>query len=187
MPSVFVAIAIAIVPVLGSLITYGITTAFIVQLVAGLIRSGYAGLSFSKNLAIVTVVMLATAAAHLVQIALWAVVLLLVGEVATIDRAFYVSAQNYTALGYGDILLSEQWRLLGPLEAINGLMSFGLSTAVMFAVMNRLITDRLRFQLRHFQQAPRSQESCRRPVNERTSAERRAHQCQAHSNRIDAT
>jgi len=187
MRNVFVAIAIAIVPVLGSLLSYGIATAFIVQLAAGLIRSGYAGLSFWKNLTIVTVVMLATAAAHLVQIALWAVVLLLVGGASSFDRAFYVSAQNYTALGYGDILLSEQWRLLGPLEAINGLMSFGLSTAVMFAVMNRLITDRLRFQLRHVQEAPRAQETCRRTVNDRASAERRAHQCQAHSNRIDAT
>ena len=48
-------------------------------------------------------------------------------------------------IGYGDINLSDRWRLLGPLEAINGLLLFGLSTAVMFAVMSRLIT--IRFHL----------------------------------------
>jgi hypothetical protein len=92
------------------------------------------------------VVTLVTAAAHVVQIALWAVALVMVGEVSAFEKAFYCSAENYTALGYGDIVLSERWHLLGPLEAINGLLLFGLSTAVMFAVMSRLITNRLRFK-----------------------------------------
>ncbi|MGO9466172.1 MAG: ion channel [Isosphaeraceae bacterium] len=52
--------------------------------------------------------------------------------------------QSYTALGYGDVLLSERWRLLGPLEAINGLLFFGLSTAVLFAIMSQMIAHRLR-------------------------------------------
>jgi hypothetical protein len=56
---------------------------------------------------------------------------------------------SYTSLGYGDIVLSGQWRVLGPLEAINGLLLFGLSTAVMFAVMSHLIMDRIRLQLGH--------------------------------------
>jgi hypothetical protein len=66
----------------------------------------------------------------------------------TAERAFYFSAENYTALGYGDIMLSDRWRLLGPLEAINGLLLFGLSTAVMYAVMSRLITNRLQLNER---------------------------------------
>ena len=70
----------------------------------------------------------------------------MVGEMSTFEKSFYYSAENYTALGYGDIILSEQWRLLGPLEAINGLLLFGLSTAVMFAVMSRLIATRLHLQ-----------------------------------------
>ena len=93
-------------------------------------------------------VALITAAAHLTEIALWAVVFLLCGEISTFEKAFYFSAENYTALGYGDIVLSERWRLLGPLEAINGLLLFGLSTALMFAVMSRLIANRLH-QLGH--------------------------------------
>jgi hypothetical protein len=89
------------------------------------------------------VVTLVTAAAHLTEIALWAVALLAIGEMSTFEKAFYVSAENYTALGYGDIVLSDRWRLLGPLEAINGLLLFGVSTAAMFAVLSRLVAHRL--------------------------------------------
>jgi hypothetical protein len=132
---------------LGSLLSYGMATALIVHIVVRLIRSGYTGLGFWKNVAVMMIVTLVTAAAHLVQIALWAVALLLTGEVSTFETAFYFSAENYTALGYGDIGLSERWRLLGPLEAINGLLLFGLSTAVMFAIMGRLVMNHLRHHL----------------------------------------
>jgi hypothetical protein len=90
------------------------------------------------------IVTLILAAAHLAQIALWALALLLCGQVSGFERAFYVSAQNYTTLCYGDVLLPERGRLLGPLEAMNGLLFFGLSTAVLFAVMSHLIANRLR-------------------------------------------
>jgi hypothetical protein len=122
-------------------------TALIVHLVVRLIRSEYTGLEFWKNVAIMIIVSLVTAAAHLIQIALWAVALLLSGDISTFETAFYYSAENYTALGYGDIILSERWRLLGPLEAIDGLLLFGLSTGVMFAVMSRLVMNHLRHQL----------------------------------------
>lgn len=134
---------------LGSLLTYGMAMALIVHLVVRLIRSGYTGLEFGKNVLVMMIVSLVTAATHLIQIALWAVALLLSGEISTFETAFYYSAENYTALGYGDIILSEQWRLLGPLEAINGLLLFGLSTGVMFAVMNRMILNRLHHLLGH--------------------------------------
>jgi hypothetical protein len=131
---------------LVSLLSYGVATALLVQLVVRLIRSGYHGLVLWKNVVVMTVITLITAAMHLTQIALWAVIFLVCGEISTFEQAFYMSAENYTALGYGDVLLSQRWRLLGPLEAINGLLLFGLSTAVLFAVMSRLITNRLRHQ-----------------------------------------
>jgi hypothetical protein len=131
---------------LVSMLSYGVTTALLLQGVVRLIRSDQAGPGFWKGVVVMAVVSLFTAAMHLTQIALWAVILLVCEEIATFERAFYVSAQNYTALGYGDVLLSERWRLLGPLEAINGLLLFGLSTAVLFAVMSHLIANRLRHQ-----------------------------------------
>ena len=138
------ALLVGIGMLLVSVLSYAMATAFIVYLVVRLIRKGYAGRGFWKNVAVMMIVTLVTAAAHLGAIALWAVALLMVGELSTLEKACYCSAENYTALGYGDIVLSERWRFLGPLEAINGLLLFGLSTAVMFAIMSRLVTNRLR-------------------------------------------
>ena len=53
--------------------------------------------------------------------------------------AFYHSAVNYTTLGYGDIIMTPSWRLLGPLEAADGALMFGVSTAMVFAVIARLM------------------------------------------------
>src|SRR5215472_13303816 len=136
-----------------SLLCYAMTVAIIVGVVERVLRGGHADPGFWKSVAVMMIVTLITAVGHLIQIALWALVYLLCGEMATFETAFYCSAQNYTALGYGDVVLSQRWRLLGPLEAINGLLLFGLSTAVMFAVMSRLITNRLRFQLGHLDEA----------------------------------
>jgi hypothetical protein len=52
--------------------------------------------------------------------------------------AFYHSAVNYTTLGYGDIVMSAQWRPLGPLEAASGVLMGGLAAAVLFAVLTQL-------------------------------------------------
>jgi hypothetical protein len=129
---------------LVSLLCFAMTTTVIVNLAVRLIRLA---LGFWKSVVIMIIVSLITAAAHLIEIALWAAVLLICGEVANFHQAFYCSAQNYTALGYGDIHLSERWQLLGPLEAVNGLLLFGLSTAIMFSVLSNLIAKRLHLEL----------------------------------------
>ena len=126
-----------------SMLSFTVAIVLVVSLMSRVIRAGYSGESFRKNVAIMIVITFVMAAAHLLEIALWATAFCASGEVATFDTAFYFSAVNYTSLGYGDIVLSDRWRLLGPLEAINGLLLFGLSTAVMFAVLSRLVASRL--------------------------------------------
>ncbi len=65
-------------------------------------------------------------------------------QLVAVETAYYHSAVNYSSLGYGDIVMSPHWHLLGPLEAIDGIMMFGLSSALFFALMARLIDRRLR-------------------------------------------
>ena len=77
--------------------------------------------------------------AHLVEIGLWAILLVLCKEFQELGTAYYHSAVIYTTLGYGDLLLSPAWRLLGPLEATNGALMFGVSAAVVFAAVQRLV------------------------------------------------
>ena len=80
--------------------------------------------------------------AHLLGITVWAVVFVLCGELPEFGIAYYHSAVNYTTLGYGDVIMTPSWRLLGPLEAADGALMFGVSTAMIFAVIHRLIQDR---------------------------------------------
>jgi hypothetical protein len=140
----FLILAAGAALLLGGLLSYGAAMTLILHAAAALLRRGYGGWGFWRNVAVMMIVTLILAAAHLAQIALWGLALLLCGQISSFETAFYVSAQNYTTLCYGDVLLPEQWRLLGPVEAMNGLLFFGLSTAVLFAVMSHLIANRLR-------------------------------------------
>jgi len=105
-------------------------------------KRGRAGAGALIDLAIVAAAISFAFVAHLIEIALWAVLLVICGEFQEFGNAFYHSAVNYTTLGYGDLLLTPSWRLLGPLEAANGALMFGVSTAMVFAVIQRLLLAR---------------------------------------------
>jgi hypothetical protein len=79
------------------------------------------------------------AASFLTQIALWAAVFVFLGEFSDFGVAYYHSAVNYATLGYGDMVMSPQARLLGPLEAINGVLMGGFSASTLFAIASRMI------------------------------------------------
>lgn len=128
---------------LCSLLLYAAATTVVVRTTARWLPRDCDEFGFWKTFGGMTIVTLATGAMHLVVISLWAIVYLLCGAMTTFETAFYFSAVNYTALGYGDLILTGPWRILGPLEAINGLLLIGLSTAGMFVVLNRLITNRI--------------------------------------------
>jgi hypothetical protein len=100
--------------------------------------------SYPKNILLLQLVALLLFASHLVNIGLWAVVFCFCGEFERFEAAFYHSAVNYSSLGYGDVVMSPRWRLLGPLETIDGVVMFGVSTALIFAVLARMIERRLK-------------------------------------------
>lgn len=72
------------------------------------------------------------------EIWLWAILYILIGEFETVERALYFSTVTFTTLGYGDTLLNFRWQLLSSLEAMNGVILFGLSTGFAFTVMHRI-------------------------------------------------
>lgn len=80
--------------------------------------------------------------AHLIAIAVWAELFVMLKEFADFGTAYYHSAVNYTTLGYGELVMTASWRLLGPLEAANGMVLFGVTTAMIFAVIWRLAETR---------------------------------------------
>ena len=105
-------------------------------------KLGRAGAGAVIDLAIVALTISFAFVAHLVEIALWAALLIMIGEFQEFGSAYYHSAVNYTTLGYGDLLMTPSWRLLGPLEATNGALMFGVSAAMVFAVIQRLVLTR---------------------------------------------
>jgi hypothetical protein len=127
---------------LASLLSFAVAIALVVSLMSRVIRTHSAEESIWKNVAIMVVITSIMAAAHLLEIGLWAAAFWASSEMSNFEKAFYFSAQNYTTLGCGDVVLSDRWQLLGPLEAINGMLLFGLSTAVMFAALSRLVSGR---------------------------------------------
>jgi voltage-gated potassium channel Kch len=80
--------------------------------------------------------------AHLAQIAAWALAFMWCGEFDDFATAYYHSAVNFASLGYGDIVMSEEWRLLGALEAAVGVMMFGVSAALLFGIIREIIRNR---------------------------------------------
>jgi len=55
------------------------------------------------------------------------------------EPAFYFSAASYATVGYGDVVLPQMWRTLGPVESVIGVLMCGLSTSFLFAVVTRLV------------------------------------------------
>lgn len=76
--------------------------------------------------------------AHLLEVAIWATAYVVVGGVAHDNDSYYLAFVNFTTLGYGDLLPTHRWRLLGPITAANGMLLFGWSTALIFATLTRL-------------------------------------------------
>jgi hypothetical protein len=76
-------------------------------------------------------------ATHALEVLIWAWIYAVV-DAAPIDaHLVYFAFVNYTTLGYGDIVPVERWRLLGPITAMNGVLMFGWSTAVIFEVLRK--------------------------------------------------
>ena len=102
------------------------------------INAGRMTPGFRTDITVMGVVLMVLFAGHEVQFAIWAMLFVYLGEFPSFETAFYHSVVNFTSLGYGDIVMSEKWRLLGALEAANGILMFGLTASSFIAIMTRL-------------------------------------------------
>ena len=99
-----------------------------------------------QSLRLITV-MIATVsflmAAHFIEVLVWALAYAIVDAAPQGTDLIYFAFVNYTTLGYGDVTPVERWHLLGPMTAMNGVLMFGWSTAVIFEVLRKtLVTIR---------------------------------------------
>jgi hypothetical protein len=101
-------------------------------------RTAYRARAASARIRLVLVMMATVSVvmvAHFTEIVIWGVTYAVVEAVPQRVDAFYFAFVNYTTLGYGDILPVRHWRLLGPMAAMNGVLLFGWSTAVIYDVL----------------------------------------------------
>jgi hypothetical protein len=94
---------------------------------------------FLWDFLVLGLVMLLMMLGYFVQIGIWAGLFMLLGEFGEFATSFYYSGVTFATLGYGDIVLSERWRLLGALEAGNGVLMLGISTGVMTAAVKEVM------------------------------------------------
>jgi hypothetical protein len=81
--------------------------------------------------------------AHIAEASMWAAFFWKSGHLAWFSDGWYFAGVSHTALGYGDVVLQKPWRSLGPICAINGLLTFGCSTATLFVVLQMVWQHRL--------------------------------------------
>ena len=90
---------------------------------------------FLRLTAVLLVTIIALAIAHVTEIAVWAGFYKWAGFEIKGANEFEFAFENYTALGYGDAVAVDGWRLIGPITALNGLLLIGVSVAIIFEVM----------------------------------------------------
>jgi voltage-gated potassium channel Kch len=142
------AMALLLVAVLASFFTilvHSLLPGVIVRGVRHHIARGQRGF-WVWDAILVTRLTLFALAAHFVEISLWALSFVLCGQFSNFALALYYSGVTYTTLGDNTTVLSARWRLLEPIEAANGMLMFGVTTAIIFAVIARLIETKLGLQ-----------------------------------------
>jgi len=78
-------------------------------------------------------------AVHLVEIVAWGVLYAWRGAMPDLQAAFYFSAVTYTTTGYGDLVLPTEWRIVGGIEALTGILMCAWSGGFFFAIVSRMI------------------------------------------------
>ena len=88
-------------------------------------------------IAVMVATVLVLMVAHVCEVIVWSLAYGLVDAAPAGADLLYFAFVNYTTLGYGDVVPVEHWRLMGPMTAMNGVLLFGWSTAVIFEVLRR--------------------------------------------------
>ena len=139
--AILIPLIVGLAATVATIAIHGVVLHAIVASLRRDLKRGRLGARTWVNMSFIMAAILLALAGHLAEIALWGFVLDATGAVADIGAAIYSSAGSYTTSG-SDIALPPQWRLLGPFEAVDGMLMFGVSTAFIFAVVNRLIHAR---------------------------------------------
>jgi hypothetical protein len=116
--------------------------AFMMTLVVQVARITAKSVTTHSSLLLIGVMIAAVSVlmiAHAFEVIVWSLAYWIV-DAAPGSKLVYFAFVNYTTLGYGDVIPVPRWQLLGPITAMNGVLLFGWSTAVIFEILRRTMT-----------------------------------------------
>ena len=128
----------AVILVTATLVVHSIGMAALIQFVRARIERGIKGLSALRSSILMVRFTTAMIILHVLEILLWA------GFYRwhcfpSWEPSIYFSATSYSTVGYGDVVLPQVWRMLGPVEGIAGVLMSGLSVSLLFVIATRLV------------------------------------------------
>ena len=130
--------ALAIALVASTVIVHSVGTVFVLWRVVTA-RTRHSGPAGPMRITVrVMALVLAMLQLHLCEIAIWAAVYRVEGCFGDLRTSLYFSLISYATVGYGDVLLKEQYRMLGGIEALAGVMMMSWSTAILIAYLQRV-------------------------------------------------
>lgn len=94
-----------------------------------------------RSLILLVVAVYILVAAHTIQIWMWSVSFLMISGLPDLTTSFYFATVTYTTLGYGDIVLGPEARIVPTFCAVTGLLAFGISTAFLMGVLTRILPE----------------------------------------------
>jgi hypothetical protein len=116
--------------------------AFVMTIVVQVVQRASAKSKIGSSIYLVVVMIptvLVLMATHTAEVMVWAFGYYIANAAPEGADRLYFAFVNYTTLGYGDVVPVARWRLLGPMTAMNGILLFGWSTAVIFEVLRKAI------------------------------------------------
>jgi hypothetical protein len=120
---------------------HALVAATVVQILSRIARANHSAAMMRSTIVMIAMVSVGTVpvlmAAHFSEVMVWSLAYAIVGAAPAGADPVYFAFVNYTPLGYGDVTPVARWRLLGPITAMNGVLLFGWSTAVIFEVLRR--------------------------------------------------
>lgn len=117
---------------------HGIGTVIGLRWFSGITRKQLQHLSMLRMFWILTRIVYGLLLLHVLQIVFWAAFYHLAGCFPDFETCFYYSATSYATVGYGDVIPSKGWRIMGSMEGVTGILMFGWSTGVLFSVILHL-------------------------------------------------
>lgn len=134
--------ACALALVVSTVVVHAACTVVVIrQLRADAFQERLAQGATAIRVRVLALLVVAMCGVAVLEAALWAGAYVMLGALQTMPEALYFSLVTFTTLGYGDVTLPDPWRLLGALEATNGLVMFGWTTAIVVTVAHRILAD----------------------------------------------